>query len=340
MQTTLRLIATIALLLATGTGSASAQSTLDRVKQRDSLSCGVSQGLGGFSLADSAGRWTGFDADVCRALAAAIFNDPNRVRFVPLSAKDRLTTLQAGDIDVLSRTTTWTMGRDVGQGLNFTAVSFYDGQGFLVRQSKGVQSARDLKGASICVSQASTHELNLADYSRMNGLDYKLAAFPTTDEIKSAYEAGHCDAWSGDLSLLSSVRLTLASPGEHRQLPDVISKEPLGPWVRHGDDQWFDLVRWTIFALLDAEELGVTQANVEDMLSSSNPEVRRLLGVEGSFGETLGLTRDWVVRVVKNVGNYGESFERNLGTGSPLNLPRGLNQLWSKGGLQYAPPIR
>lgn len=299
MLTTLRLMVATVILFATGTGSASAQSTLDRVKQRDSLSCGVSQGLGGFSMPDSDGRWTGFDVDICRALAAAIFNDPNRVRFVPLSAKDRLTTLQSGDIDVLSRTTTWTMGRDVAQGLNFTAVTFYDGQGFLVRVSKGVPTAKDLKGAAICVSQASTHELNLVDYSRMNELDYKLVAFPNTDEIKMAYEAGQCDAWSGDLSLLSSVRLSLARPGEHRQLPDVISKEPLGPWVRHGDDQWFDLVRWTVFALLNAEELGVTQANVESMLSSANPEVRRLLGAEGSFGESLGLTRDWVVRIVK-----------------------------------------
>jgi general L-amino acid transport system substrate-binding protein len=339
MSSFLLSVATVGLLLA-GISSAWSQGTLRLVKERGYLICGSSQGLAGFSRPDAAGKWVGFDTDFCRALAAAIFNDPERTRYIPLSAKDRLTALQSGEIDVLARTTTWTLSRDAGQGLSFTAVNYFDGQGFLVRRALGVGSARELNDASICVAQGTTNELNAADFFRTNGLAYKVVTFQTVDEIANAYQAGRCDTLTTDLSQLASIRLTLTNPDDHRLLPDVISKEPLGPWVRQGDDQWFDVVRWTLFAMLNAEELGITQGNVKEMMNSTNPEIRRLLGVEGKFGEALGLTSDWAARIIRAVGNYGESFERNLGSKSPMNLPRGLNQLWTKGGLQYAPPVR
>jgi general L-amino acid transport system substrate-binding protein len=339
MSSFLLSVAIVGMLLA-GIGSASAQDMLRLIKERGYLICGSSQGLSGFSRPDSAGQWVGFDTDFCRALAAAIFNDPMRTRYVPLSAKDRLTALQSGEIDVLARTTTWTLSRDAGQGLNFTAVNYFDGQGFLVRRALGVASAKELNNASICVPQGTTNEQNVADFFRTNGLAYQVVTFQTVDEVASAYQAGRCDVLTTDLSQLASIRLTLANPDDHRLLPDVISKEPLGPWVRQGDDQWFDVVRWTLFAMLNAEELGITQGNVNQMMNSTNPEIRRLLGVEGKFGEALGLTSDWAARIIRAVGNYGESFERNLGSQSPMNMPRGLNQLWTKGGLQYAPPVR
>jgi general L-amino acid transport system substrate-binding protein len=317
-----------------------AQDTLQRVKDRNHILCGTSTGIAGFSQADSQGNWQGLDVDVCRALAAAIFDDSAKVRFIPLSSKDRLTALQSGEIDVLPRTTTWTLSRDAGQGLNFTAVNYYDGQGFQVRKSTNIKSVKELDGASICTVQGTTNELNLADYFRTNGLKYEVVTFQGIDDTVKAYEGGRCDALSTDMSQLVSYRLKMAQPDEHMLLPEVISKEPLGPYVRQGDDRWFDVVRWTVFALLNAEELGVTQANLDAMLKSDNPEVRRLLGVEGRFGEGLGLTTDWVTRIVKQVGNYGESFERNLGSKSKIGLPRGLNNLWSKGGIQFAPPIR
>lgn len=334
-----RLFAAFAGLLLAGT-AAQAQTTLERVKQRGQLICGTSTGIAGFSMADGQGNWSGLDVDVCRALAAAIFDDPAKIKFIPLASKDRLTALQSGEIDVLPRTTTWTLSRDAGQGLNFTAVNYYDGQGFQVRAKSGVKSVKDLNGASICTVQGTTNELNLSDYFRVNKMKYEVVAFQGIDETVKAYESGRCDAISTDMSQLVSYRLKMSDPAEHVLLPEVISKEPIGPYVRQGDDEWFDIVRWTVFALVNAEELGVTKANLAEMLKSENPEVRRLLGVEGKFGTGLGLTPDWIARIVKHVGNYGESYERNLGSGSPINLPRGINNLWSKGGIQFAPPVR
>jgi len=333
------LVPMLAFIFATASQAAGAQ-TLKTVKDRGVLSCGVSQGLPGFSAPDDKGNWTGLDVDVCRAIAAAIFDDPTKVKFAPLSAKDRFTALQSGEIDVLSRNTTWTSSRDTSLGLNFTGVTYYDGQGFLVRKALKVNSALELNGASVCVQTGTTNEQNLADYFKANSMRYEVIAFASADETVKAYEAGRCDAFTSDVSQLYSERLKLANPNDHAVLPEVISKEPLGPAVRHGDDQWFDIVKWTLFAMLDAEELGVTQKNVDSMLKSDKPELRRVLGLDGNLGEQLGLTKDWVVRIVRHVGNYGESFERNVGVGSKLGIARGLNRLWNQGGVQYAPPIR
>jgi general L-amino acid transport system substrate-binding protein len=329
------------LVLAAGlsTQAATAQ-TLKTVKDRGMLSCGVSQGLPGFSNPDDKGTWTGLDVDVCRAIAAAIFNDPTKVKFVPLSAKDRFTALQSGEIDVLSRNTTWTLSRDTTLGANFTGVTYYDGQGFLVKKSLKVNSALELNSASVCVQTGTTTEQNLADYFKGNNMKYEVIAFGTADEAVKAYESGRCDVFTTDVSGLYAERLKLASPADHSVLPEVISKEPLGPMVRHGDDQWFDLVKWVLFAMVDAEELGVTQKNIDDMVKSDKPELKRAFGTDGNLGEQLGLTKDWVIRIVKGVGNYGETFDRNVGAGSKLGISRGLNQLWNKGGIQYAPPIR
>jgi general L-amino acid transport system substrate-binding protein len=304
------------------------------------LSCGVSQGLPGFSSPDDKGNWTGLDVDVCRAIAGAIFNDPAKVKYVPLSAKDRFTALQSGEVDVLSRNTTWTISRDTSLGANFTGVTYYDGQGFMVKKSLKVNSALELNSASVCVQTGTTTEQNLADYFKANNMKYEVIAFGTNDETVKAYEAGRCDVFTTDQSGLYANRLKLASPGDHMVLPEIISKEPLGPMVRHGDDQWFDIVKWTLFALITTEELGVTAKNVDEKAKLENPEMKRVLGSDGNFGEQLGLTKDWVVRIVKAVGNYGEVFDRNVGAGSPLAINRGLNNLWNKGGLQYAPPIR
>ncbi|MDR3467029.1 MAG: amino acid ABC transporter substrate-binding protein [Xanthobacteraceae bacterium] len=333
------LVAMLAFVAATVSQSAGAQ-TLKTVKDRGSLSCGVSQGLPGFSAPDDKGNWTGLDVDVCRAVAAAIFDDPTKVKFVPLSAKDRFTALQSGEIDVLSRNTTWTSSRDTSLGLNFTGVNYYDGQGFLVRKSLKVNSALELNGASVCVQTGTTNEQNLADYFKSNNMRYEVIAFASADETVKAYESGRCDAFTSDVSQLYSERLKLAAPSDHAVLPEVISKEPLGPVVRHGDDQWFDIVKWTLFAMIDAEELDITQKNVESKLRTDNPEIKRVLGSDGNLGEQLGLTKDWVVRIVRGVGNYGESFDRNVGPGSKLGISRGLNRLWNQGGVQYAPPIR
>ncbi len=319
---------------------ASAQTTLKTIKERGVLSCGVSQGLPGFSAPDDTGKWSGLDVDFCRALAAVILNDPLKVKFVPLSAKDRFTALQSGEIDVLSRNTTWSLSRDTSLGLNFTAVMYYDGQGFLVRKSLKVNSALELNGASVCVQTGTTNEQNLADYFRANNMKYEVVAFATADETIKAYESGRCDVFTSDVSQLYAERLKLTVPDDHAVLPEIISKEPLGPVVRHGDDQWFDIVKWTLFAMINAEELNVTQKNVGEMLKSNKPEIARLLGTDGNLGEQLGLTKDWVVRIVKAVGNYGESFDRNVGAGSKLRISRGLNKLWNQGGIQYAPPIR
>lgn len=319
---------------------ASAQTTLEKIKARGQIVCGASLGVPGFSYPDDKGTWTGFDTDMCRALAAVIFDDPNKASYVPLSSKDRMIALQTGTIDVLSRTTTWTSSRDAGQGIAFTAINYYDGQGFMVRKSLGIKSAKELNGATICVSQGTTTELNLADYARTNGIKVNVLNFIDTNETAKAYEAGRCDGYTTDMSQLAANRLKFAKVDDHVILPEIISKEPLGPWVRRGDEQWFALVRWTLFAMLNAEELGVTQANVSEMLKSKSPEIKRLLGTEGNMGEQLGVTGDWVVRIIRHVGNYGESFERHLGPKTRIGLARGSNELWSKGGLQYAPPIR
>ncbi|MGY2049479.1 amino acid ABC transporter substrate-binding protein [Methylobacterium sp. JK268] len=322
-------------------GAAQAQATLAGIKQKGFIACGSNPGLAGFGVPDAQGRWSGLDVDFCRALAAAIFNDTTKVRFIPLSAKDRFTALQSGEVDVLSRNTTWTMSRDTSLGLDFPAVNFYDGQGFMVKKKLGVASAKQLDGASICTQQGTTTELNLADYFRANKIKYEVVAFATSDETFKAYDSGRCDAFTTDASGLYAERLRASSPDDNIVLPEVISKEPLGPAVRHGDSQWGDIVRWTHFAMLNAEEAGVTQANVDEMVKTTdNPDVKRILGTEGKFGEAIGLTNDWAYRIIKLVGNYGEVFERNVGQGSPLKIQRGVNALWSKGGLQYGPPIR
>ena len=324
-------------LAATG---ASGQATLNRVKQKGFLVCGSNPALPGFGMPDAQGSWTGFDIDYCRAFAAAIFNDPIKVRFIPLAGKDRFTALQAGEVDVLVRNSTWTMSRDTQLGLDFPAVNYYDGQGFMVRKKLGVSSAKELNGATICTQQGTTTELNLADFFRSNNIKYEVVAFATADETFKAYTSGRCDAFTTDGSALFAERLRASNPDEHVVLPEIISKEPFGLVVRHGDNQWGDLVRWVHFAMLNAEELGVTKANVDQMTKSDNPEIKRLLGTEGKFGEATGLTNDWGVRIVKHMGNYGEIFERNIGEGSPLKIKRGLNALWNKGGLQYGIPIR
>jgi general L-amino acid transport system substrate-binding protein len=329
----------LANVLAFGTHAASAQ-MLVAIKDRGELICGANGTLAGFGLPDPQGNWTGFDVDFCRAIAAGIFDDPTKVKFVPLTAKDRFTALQSGEIDVLSRNTTWTLSRDTSLGLDFAAITFYDGQGFMVRKSLKISSALELNDAAVCVQQGTTTELNLADYFRSNHMGLKAVTFATAEEAIKAYESGRCDSYTTDSSGLYGERLQLAEPGQHIVLPEIISKEPLSPAVRHGDSQWTDIVRWTHFAMLNAEELGLTKANVDGKLKSDDPETRRLLGVEGQYGEGLGLTNDWAYRIIKHVGNYGESFERNLGQGSPLRIVRGLNALWTKGGLQYGPPIR
>jgi general L-amino acid transport system substrate-binding protein len=315
--------------------------TLDDVKAKGFIQCGVSTGLIGFAQPDDQGNWSGLDVDFCRALAAAVFNDPKAVKFSPLTAKERFTALQSGEVDLLSRNTTWTMGRDTSLGLKFAGVTYYDGQGFMVKKSLGVTSALQLGGASVCTQTGTTTELNLADFFRANNLTYEVVAFEKNDEVRAAYDAGRCDVFTTDQSGLYAERLKFANPDDHVVLPEIISKEPLGPVVRQGDDQWFNVVKWTYFALLNAEELGVTQANVDDMkANSTNPEVQRLLGKEGAFGEGIGLSNDWAYQAVKLVGNYGEIFDRNVGAGSKLGIARGKNALWNQGGLQYAPPIR
>lgn len=314
--------------------------TLKTVKDRGALNCGSNVGLAGFGLPDAQGNWTGLDVDFCRAMAAAIFNDPTKVKFVPLTAQARFTALQSGEADVLARNTTWTSSRDTSLGLNFGPVNYYDGQGFIVRRSLKVNSALELNDAAVCVQQGTTTELNLADYFRANKMKLKTVAFANSDETVKAYDAGRCDAFTTDASALYAERLRMAKPDDHMVLPEIISKEPLGPAVRHGDDQWFDIMRWTHYAMVNAEELGITKANVDDMLKSDNPDIKRLLGTEGSFGEQFGLTKDWAYRIIKLVGNYGEVFEKNVGQGSPMKINRGLNNLWTKGGLQYAPPVR
>ena len=314
--------------------------TLSDVKNRGNLQCGVSQGLPGFSNPDDNGNWTGLDVDYCRAIAAAIFNNPSKVSFKPLSAKVRFTSLQSGEIDVLARNTTWTLDRDTSLGLDFVGVNYYDGQGFLVRKSLGVKSAYELDGAAVCTNTGTTTELNASDFFRTNNLKYKLVAFEKADEVVAAYDAGRCDVYTTDRSGLAAQRGKLKDPEAHVVLPEVISKEPLGPVVRQGDDLWANVARWTLNAMIVAEELGINSRNVNQMLQSSNPEIKRFLGKEGEFGKNLGLSKDWAYRIVKHVGNYGESYEKHVGVNTPLKLERGVNRLWNKGGILYAPPVR
>ncbi|MFI4994489.1 MAG: amino acid ABC transporter substrate-binding protein [Hyphomicrobiales bacterium] len=320
--------------------SAADAQTLDQVKQRGQLICGVSAGQPGFSASDPQGNWSGLDVDYCRAIAAAVLGDATKVKFVPLLASNRFGPLRAGTVDVLIRNTTWTMSRDSTEGLDFEAVNYYDGQGFMVRTKKNINSVIELNGASICVQQGTTTELNLADYFATTKFKYKVVALKNLDEMVKAYESGICDAITDDASSLASARVLLAEPYNHVILPEIISKEPLSSSVREGDSQWAKIVRWVHFAMLDAEEDGVDSKNVDEMMKSPNREVKRMLGVEGKFGEGLGVSNDWAVNIIRQVGNYGEVFERNVGAGSPLKLRRGLNSLWTKGGMQYAPPIR
>jgi len=333
------IVAGVALAAFVVTG-AEAQQTLETVKKRGVLICGVSPGNPGFSNPDAQGNWAGFDVDICRAISAAVFGDAGRVKYVPTTAKERFTALQSGEVDLLSRTTTWTMSRDTQLGFDFLGVNFYDGQGFMVPKKSGVKSALELKGATVCTATGTTTELNLADFFRANKMDYKVVAFEKTDEVNAAYDSGRCDAYTTDRSSLASQRTKLKVPSDHVVLPEVISKEPLGPVVRHGDANWGDIVRWSFYAMLYAEELGVTSKNIEEMKKSPNPEIKRLLGIEGDFGKMIGVDNAWGHNIIKLVGNYGESYERNVGEKTPIGLPRGVNALWTKGGLQYAMPIR
>ncbi len=327
-------------VLTAATGASAQKKLLDAVKARGTVNCGVNVGLAGFSQPDDKGQWTGLDVEFCQGLAAAVLGDAKKISFKPLTAKERFTALQSGEIDVLARNTTWTLSRDSQFGLTFTGVNYYDGQGFMVKKALGVKSAKELNGASVCVQTGTTTELNLADYFRSNKMTYKPVVFEKADELVTAYDAGRCDVFTTDQSGLYAERLKMKAPADNVVLPEIISKEPLGPSVQQGDSQWETVVRWVHFAMLGAEELGVNKANVDEMKASANPEIKRLLGTEGEFGKSLGLNNDWAYQIIKQVGNYGESFERNVGTGSRLNIDRGLNKLWTQGGLQYAPPVR
>jgi general L-amino acid transport system substrate-binding protein len=321
--------------------SAWAAATLDKVKQAGGFSCGVPTGVPGFAQPNDKGVYSGFDVDICKAVSAAIFGDPGKVKYVPLTAQQRFTALQSGEVDILSNNTTWTLTRDTELGFNFAPVVFYDGQGFMVPKKLGVKSAKELNGATICVQPGTTSELNLADYFRATKMDYKPVVIEKVDEIYAAFFAGRCDVMSGDATALAAQRIGRAAhPDDYVVLPERISKEPLAPVVRHGDEQWSDIVTWSVYALIQAEESGITQANVDDKLKSEDPAVKRMLGVTPGLGKALGLDERWAYNEIKAVGNYGEIFERFLGEGSPFNLARGLNNLWTKGGLLYAIPLR
>jgi len=338
MKNSVRVLAAVAAVALVST--AANAGTLDDVKRKGFVQCGVSQGLPGFSNPDQSGNWTGIDVDVCRAIAAAVLRDASKVKYSPLSAKERFTALQSGEVDVLSRNTTWTLVRDTALGLNFAGVNYYDGQGFMVPKKLGIKSAMELGGASVCVNIGTTTELNMADFFRSNKLDYKPVVFEKADEVVAAYDSGRCDVYTTDQSGLAAQRIKLKDPAAHMILPDVISKEPLGPVVRHGDDQWLDVVKWTLYATLEAEEYGVNSQNVLKMKGSNNPVIKRLLGIEGDLGKNLGLDAEWAFRVIQQVGNYGESFDRYVGPNTTLQLPRGVNALWKDGGLMYPMPVR
>ena len=331
--------AAVAVAALTVAGAASA-GTLDDVKSRGVLRCVVSTGIAGFAYPDANGVWKGFDVDFCRATAAAVLGDASKIKAVTSTGKTRFTKLNAGEGDVLWRNTTITFSRDVGVKLRFHGVNYYDGQGFMVKKALGVKSAKELDGASICIQTGTTTELNLADYFHANGMKYEAVTIETNDEARQNYSSGRCDVYTTDASGLSATRSTFSDPENHVVLPEIISKEPLGPATRHGDDQWSDIITWVLNATITAEEKGVTSANVDKMKSSKDPEVLRLLGVEGSQGEELGLSKDWAYNIIKSVGNYGEIFERNIGVNTPLGIARGVNDLWTKGGLQYSPPFR
>jgi len=315
--------------------------TLGDVKRKGFIQCGVSQGVTGFSNADQAGNWTGIDVDMCRAVAAAVFGDASKVKYTPLSAKERFTALQSGEIDILSRNTTWTLARDTALGLNFAGVNYFDGQGFLVRKDLGVRSAKELAGVAICVNIGTTTELNMADFFRTNNMDYKPIAFEKADDVVAAYDAGRCDVYTADRSALAAQRLKLMNSDAHMVLPETISKEPLGPAVRHGDDQWLDIVKWSLYLMVEAEENGVSQSNVDALKADSkDPVQRRILGVEGDLGKDLGVGNDWGYQIIKQVGNYGDVYGKHVGPDTPVGLERGINALWKDGGLQYAMPVR
>ncbi|WP_266033887.1 amino acid ABC transporter substrate-binding protein [Brucella intermedia] len=325
-----------------GGATVASASTLEDVKARGVLQCGVNSGLAGFASPNDKGEWQGFSVDYCKAIAAAVFGDASKVKYIPLTSKDRTAALQSGEVDLISREFTWTINRDTALGFNFRPINFYDGQGFMVRKDLDAKSVRDLDGASICLQSGTTTELNVADYFRTNGMKYEPLLFDKQEELDSAYDNGRCDVYTADQSALYAVRLKLKDPDNHMVLPEIISKEPLGLAVRQGDDQWLDIVSWVHYALINAEEFGITQANVAKMKSSTNPDIQRFLGVESGskIGVDLGLTNEWAENIIKAVGNYGEIFERTVGKESPLKIDRGLNQLWNKGGIQYAPPVR
>jgi len=339
------LTAAIGLAVLSQSGQALAGKDLDAVRSRGTLICGVAAGgLAGFMVADSQGKWTGMDVDVCHAVAATIFGDSEKVKFVPVSGQQRFTALQSGEVDLLSNNTTWTLTRDTALGLDFTGVTYYDGQGFMAPKKLGVKSARELNGASICVPSGSTTELNVADYFRAQKMTFRPVVFDDADQIRAAFFSGRCDIYTGDRARLFATRAANPppplTPDDFVVLPEIISKEPLGPVVRHGDNQFADIVRWAQYAMIEAEEYGITSKNVDEMLKSDNPNIKRILGVTPGMGKALGVDERWVYNIVKQVGNYGEAFDRNLGAGSPLKIDRGLNKLWKDGGLQYAPPIR
>ena len=339
VKSTLAVLTTAAVLGVSG--FAQAGSTLDAVQKKGFVQCGISDGLPGFSYADAKGNYLGIDVDVCRAVAAAVFGDASKVKFSPLTAKERFTALQSGEVDILSRNSTWTSSRDAAMGISFTGVTYYDGQGFLVNKKLGVSSAKELDGATVCIQAGTTTELNLSDYFRANGLKYTPITFDTSDESAKSLESGRCDVLTSDKSQLFAQRSKLAAPKDYVVLPETISKEPLGPVVRNGDDEWLAIVRWVGYAMLNAEEAGITSKNVEaEAKSTKNPDVARLLGSDGEYGKDLKVKKDWVVQIVKQVGNYGEVFEKNLGKSTPLEIDRGLNALWNNGGIQYAPPVR
>jgi general L-amino acid transport system substrate-binding protein len=314
--------------------------TLKRTVRRGEVLCGVNKGLPGFSIPDDKGNWTGFDVDFCRAVASAIFDDPSKARFIPLDASERFRELQNRKVDILSRNSTWNMSREENYDLYFPAVAYYDGQGFMLPRSRNIETALDLNGSKVCVQSGTTTLLNLADFFRVNNMKFEEMKFDKLDDVVKAYDSGKCDTLTADISQLYALRLNLTKPGDHMILPDVISKEPLAPVVRQRDDDWMMIVKWTLYAMINAEELGVTSQNIDEALKSKKPDVMRLVGNEGSFGPDLGLPKDWAVRVIRHVGNYGEMYDRNVGAESKLHIPRGLNQLWNAGGIQYAPPIR
>lgn len=338
----MKLLKTLSLSVATLAlaSTVSSADTLDSVKQKGVVTCGVSTGIAGFSATDSNGVWNGIDVDMCRAVASAVFGDDKKVKYVPLTAKERFTALQSGEIDLLARSTTWTLTRDASLGLNFVGVNYYDGQGFLVNKGIGVNSAKELDGATVCIQAGTTTELNVTDYFKANKMTYKPITYDTSGQTIEGFKSGRCDVVSSDASQLYGLVLKVQDPNSVKVLPEIISKEPLGPVVRQGDDKWFNIVKWSHIAMLNGEEFGLTSKNIDSMLKTENPDIQRFLGINGEAGKMLGIDDKWAYNIIKNVGNYGEAFDRNVGMGSPLKIERGLNKLWNDGGLQYGAPIR